>query len=214
MLDQAFPETGHYSQGAQTFIEKITQFSLCFDLGKETVEQTTDNNLNTICEEHSERTQEEELLAIKLLTKKLPTDGVVNWRGKFNQSCLLFDSVDSVDTWRSAFLAMLESCRAIIREAESIGTVCTLTENSVLKPKNTKPAANDTMSKRAAKRHRDDSSTVAVASCTGCGRNNHRVETCNFTKSQFFNKSPSLYTASEVYKKLAVAYPTMKYNPV
>ena len=41
MLDQAFPETGHYSQGAQTSVEKISQFSLCFDLGKESVEQAT-----------------------------------------------------------------------------------------------------------------------------------------------------------------------------
>ena len=214
MLDAAFPETGHYTQGAQTFLEKITQFSLCFDLAKPSIEQRSDNQLDKICEEHTERTREDNIQAIKLLTKKLPTDGVVNWRGKFHQSCQLFDRVETVSTWRSAFLAMLESARALIRETESYGMLCTHTENSALKAKSTaKTAANDTLpvSKRAAKRARTESDPHT--GCTGCGRSNHQVDACNFDKSQFFNKTTAAYRGSDAYKKLIVSYPTMNFIP-
>jgi hypothetical protein len=67
MLDAAFPETGHYTQGAQSFLEKVTQLNLCFDLNKPNIEQNTDNSLDKICEEHTERTREDEASAIKLL---------------------------------------------------------------------------------------------------------------------------------------------------
>jgi hypothetical protein len=77
----------------------------------------------------------DKLQAIKFLTKKLPTDGVVNWRGKFNHYCTFFDRVETVFTWRSAFLAMLEAARALIRETESFGVVCTFTEHSALRAK-------------------------------------------------------------------------------
>jgi hypothetical protein len=59
MLDTTFPETGHNTQGAQTFLEKISQFCLCFDLSKPSIEQKSDNLLVKICEEHTERTREE-----------------------------------------------------------------------------------------------------------------------------------------------------------
>ena len=65
MLDAAFPETGHYTQGAQSFFEEV--INLCFDLNKPNFEQNTDNSLNKICEEHIERTREDEASAIKLL---------------------------------------------------------------------------------------------------------------------------------------------------
>ena len=214
MLDAAFPETGHYAQGAQTFLEKISQFSLCFDLGKPSIEQNSDNLLDKICEEHTERTREDNIQAIKLLNKKLPTDGVVNWRGKMLQACSLFDRVETVSTWRSAFLAMLESARALIRETESFGILCTFTEHSMLKAKHSaKQAASEHgVSKRAAKRQRDDTVDPATG-CTGCGRSNHQVSDCNFSKSQFYNKTTDAYHGSEAYKKLIVAYPKMKYIP-
>ena len=215
MLDHAFPETGHYTQGAQTFLEKISQFSLCFDLSKPHVEQVTDNQLDKICEEHTERTREENLQAIKLLTKKLPTEGAVNWRAKMHQACTYFDKVETVSTWRSAFLAMLESARSLIKETESYGIACTFTENSMLKAKNSaKQATSDSFtSKRAAKRQRDESSGDAATGCTGCGRSNHQVGSCNFSKSQFFNKTTAPYKTSEAYTKLISSYPTMRYIP-
>jgi hypothetical protein len=95
MLDAAFPETGHYTQGAQTFLEKVSQFNLIFDLAKPPLEQQSDNLLDKICEEQTERTREDNIQAIKLFNKKLPSDGVVNWRGKMQQVCSLFDGVST-----------------------------------------------------------------------------------------------------------------------
>jgi hypothetical protein len=60
-FDAAFPEVGHYSQGAQTFIEKITQLNLAFDLAKPKIELTTDDSLDKICEEDRDRTRSDEL---------------------------------------------------------------------------------------------------------------------------------------------------------
>jgi hypothetical protein len=62
----AFPETEHYAQGAQTFLEEISQFDLCFD-------SSGNNQLDKICEDHTERTRVDNLQAIKLPNKKLPT---------------------------------------------------------------------------------------------------------------------------------------------
>ena len=210
-LDAAFPEVGHYSQGAQTFIEKITQLNLAFDLAKPKIERTTDDSLDKICEEHRDRTRSDELQAIKLLTKKLPTDGVVNWRGKFNHSCGFFDRVETVFTWRSAFLAMLEAARALIRETESFGVVCTFTENSALRAKAPAKSVTDQLSKRE-KRKRDEL-TGDPSGCTGCGRTNHQVEDCKFNKSQFFNKTSAPYKSSEAFIKLIAQFPSMKYIP-
>jgi hypothetical protein len=59
---------------------------------------------------------------------------------------LVFFKIDAIRIvpHRSAFLAMLESARALIRETESFGVSCTFTEHSMLKAKNSaKQAAND-----------------------------------------------------------------------
>jgi hypothetical protein len=150
----------------------------------------------------------------KLLNKKLPTEGVVNWRGKMQKACSLFDRVETVSIWRSAFLSMLESARALIRETESFGVDCTFTEHSLLKEKNSarQAAIEHPVSKRTAKRHRDDSTADSTTGCTGCGRSN-QVQDCIFSNAQFFNKTTAMYKGSDAYNKLIAAYPTMKYMP-
>jgi predicted Zn-ribbon and HTH transcriptional regulator len=180
-------------------------------LAKPKIERTTDDSLDKICEEHRDRTRSDELQAIELLTKKLPTDGVVNWRGKSNHSCGFFDRVETVFTWRSAFLAMLEAARALIRETESFGVVCTFTENSAFRAKAPAKSETDQLSKRE-KRKRDEL-TGDPSGCTGCGRTNHQVEDCKFNKSQFFNKTSTPYKSSEAYIKLIAQFPSMKYIP-
>jgi hypothetical protein len=172
-LDAAFPEVGHYSQGAQTFIEEITQVNLCFDIFKPKVERITDDSLDKICEEHRDRTRADQLQANKLLTKKLPSDGIVNWRGKFTHACTFFDRVETVYTLHSAFLSMLEEARALIRETESFGVICTGTENSAFRAKLPAKTAADTH--QLSKRDKRDALTGDPSGCTGCGRTNHQV---------------------------------------
>jgi hypothetical protein len=163
-------------------------------LAKPKIERTTDDSLDEICEEHRDRTRSDELQAIKLLTKKLPTDGVVNWRGKFNHPCGFFDRVETAFPWRSAYLAILQAARALIRETESFGFVCTFTENSALLAKAPAKSATDQLSKRD-KRERDEL-TGDPSGCIGCGSTNHQVEDCKFNKSQFFNKTSAPYKSS------------------
>jgi hypothetical protein len=109
----------------------------------------------------------------------------------------------------------MESARALIRETESFGVASTFTEHSLLKAKNSakQAAIEHPVSKRAAKRHRDDSTADSTTGCTSCGRSNHQVQDCNFSKSQFFNTTTAVYKGSDAYNKLIAAYPMMKYIP-
>jgi hypothetical protein len=127
------------------------------------------------------------------------------------QGCSLFDRVETVSTWRSAFLTMLKSARALILETESFGVASTFTEHSLLKAKNSakQAAIEHPVSMRAAKRHYDDSTANSTTGCTGCGRSNQQVQDCNFFKSPFFNKTTAKYKGSDAYNKLIAAYRTM-----
>jgi hypothetical protein len=101
----------------------------------------------------------------------------------------------------------------LIRETEFLGILCTFTEHSMLKAKTSaKQAANEHfVSKRAARRHRDDSTVDSTTGCTCCGRSNHQVLDCNSSKSQLYNKTTDAYHGSEAYNKL-IAY-NKKYIP-
>jgi hypothetical protein len=106
---------------------------------------------------------------------------------------------------------MLEAARALIRETESFGVVCTFTENSALRAKVPAKSVTDQLSKRE-KRKRDEL-TGDPSGCTGCGRTNHQVEDCKFNKSQFFNKTSTPYKSSEAFTRLIAQFPSMRYIP-
>jgi hypothetical protein len=97
----------------------------------------------------------------------------------------------------------------LIRETEFLGILCTFTMHSMLKAKTSaKQVANEHfVSKRAARRHRDDSTVDSTTGCTCCGRSNHQVSDCNSSKSQLYNKTTVAYHGSEAYNKLIVANP-------
>ena len=89
------------------------------------------------------------LVTIKFLNKKLPTEGTVNWCAKMHHACTYFDKVETVSTWRSAFFAMLESARSLIKEIESYVVACSFTKNSMLKAKNSaEHAASDSFTSK------------------------------------------------------------------
>jgi hypothetical protein len=75
--------------------------------------------------------------------------------------------------------------------------MCTFTEHSMPKSKNSaKQAANDQfVSKRASKRHRDDSPVDSTTGCTGCGRSNHQVSDSTFQSHSSITKRQMLITA-------------------
>jgi hypothetical protein len=106
---------------------------------------------------------------------------------------------------------MLEAARALIRETESFGVVCTFSENSALRAKAPAKSVTDQLSKRD--RRKRDELTGDPSGFTGCGRTNHQAENCKFNKSQFFNKSSTPYKCSEAYTKLIAQFPSMKYIP-
>ena len=55
--------------------------------------------------------------------------------------------------------------------------------------------------------------TVIHLYVLAAGRSNHQVIDCKFTKSQFFNKTATVYKSSEAYTKLITHFPTMKCIP-
>jgi hypothetical protein len=57
------------------------------------------------------------------------------------------------------------------------------------------------------------SEIIVDPTCTGCGRNNHTVESCNFKGSPYYNSSDELYSKSAAFVKLRRDFPTTVLAP-
>lgn len=220
MLDLAYPDTSTTISGARTFLEKISQVVVQGSVESKDLENTLVNDLEIILLQHTDRTAEMELEAVKLLTKRLPQEGSTNWRARFSANGKLMGGVLTVDDWRLNFISMFNALRKLILELTAFGIVPQYTANSRIDRSqltSTKPPPlppKNQGSKRPAATPASEPSTKSTHSgCTGCGRTNHEIATCVFEKSQFFNTSGLPYWDSAVSKQLQARYPSANYIP-
>ena len=121
-----------------------------------------------------------ELVATKLLISRLP-DQPINW-----QSILFRDignrkvgSIETVSDFRFIWLAQLDCLRNKAQDMRDIGWTLIGSGNTkqvldkVIRKRHPSPSDDQPKSKKPA-------TTVDTVTCTGCGRANHMLETCQW----------------------------------
>ena len=163
----------------------------------------------------SSTTAEEQLKAVEILERQLPTHPV-NWqlilRRKVNgETVPIIDLKDFRIVWWTQLTTLRNSANEL--RAAGYGVTPGPAMRSKDKPiskraaepdeDTTKPRAK--FAKTAKSSNPSTSRTLQV--CVGCERSNHTISVCRFTASPYFNSSANAYVDGIAFKKLKKDYP-------
>ena len=205
LLDLAYPDLSTTSAGARTFGEKISQINLQFSLKDVSYETLLDEKLDTICDQHPDRSVEDEALAIAMLIKKPPQDGPVNWRARFHlTSRVIPGGVTTVEDFRLALDTMLRVLRDSISVLSSFGCVISYSDNAHVRCDLPLVQPHSVAS---VTRKRPMASSSKEPSCTGCGRSNHLPAQCHFKSSQYYNHTSAPFLSSPNGQRFLLSFP-------
>lgn len=149
---------------------------------------------------------------MKILISRLP-EQPVNWRS------FLFREYDgrkieilTVNDFRFAWRSQLQRLRNLTQDLRDMGI-------SVAGTDSTKFITDKPIQKRSAvltpeqQPPRKSNKAVPDLSCTGCGRTNHLVDTCQFGSSIFFNPIKVAYRDSAKFAEFRRIHPTATVVP-
>ena len=216
MLDLAYPDLTTTATGARTFLEKISQLVVEFSIENPALEDDLAVRIDTILSQHPDRTAIQETAAVAILMKRLPQDGQVNWRTRFLGNQHFTEPVLTVDDWRTRLLLFLEKIRTLATELRSYDIQLTYGSHSSVKRKTpTFPAITPSAVTQPKGQKRPVSTVILDPNiiCTGCGRPNHMVSSCQFTKSQYYNTTVLPYLSSPIARSLLDRFPGATFIP-
>ena len=197
---------------SESFYELIAKLPVQFDLENDSYELALDGSLQAICAQFPDVTKEEELKSANLLISRLP-EQPINFRAictrPFNG---VKPIIETVEDFRFVWKAQMKRLRDQAQDMRDVGWILQGTDN-------TKHIIDKPIRKRPSVTHSEQPlqkksvTSVTDQLCTGCGRNNHMVDSCHFTTSPYYNASNKAYTASAAYAELRRVYPTASFAP-
>ena len=201
--------------GQASFLEQVSSFDFRFDLNKIETDTQNDTALANLVANFPSTTAEDQLRAVKILERQLPTQPV-NWqlilRRKVNGETV---PINDLKDFRIVWWTQLTTLRNSANELRAAGFEVTPgpATRSRDKPISKRAAEpdEDTIKPRAKSaktaKSSNPSTTRTLQVCVGCGRPNHTIYVCRFTASPYFNSSDSAYADSIAFKKLKKDYP-------
>ena len=201
--------------GQASFLEQVSSFNFRFDLNNIETDSCNDTALGALVANFPSTTAEEQLKAVKILERQLPTHPV-NWqlilRRKGNGETI---PINDLKDFRIVWWTQSTTLRNSANELRAAGYEVTPGPATRSKDKPISKCAaepdEDTIKPRAKSaktaKSSNPSATRTVQVCVGCGRSYHTISLCRFTASPYFNSSDSAYADSNSFKKLEKDYP-------
>jgi hypothetical protein len=196
---------------SQTFYELVARLDVQFDLENDIYEINLDSSLIAIQNKFPDVTPEEELKATKLLISRLP-EQPINWQAiLFREFKGEVPNIITIEDFRFIFRAQLNRLRDLAQDMRDVGWTLTGSDQTRYlkeKPIRKHPVPNSSIPSDEQPVQKKSSNSTVDTLCTGCGRNNHTVESCHFKTSPYYNSSDVPYRTSQAFVKLRRDYPT------
>ena len=201
-LRLVFPDLKHSSD--KSFLECIDEIDFKFDLDvRDTCEEFL-FDITRVLKHFPNRSDTEELAAVKSLYTQLKSVKSINWRALMDRvamSCCDMAIISTVEDWHFVWNETLIYCEKQRALTESLGYLVsgtfktkhldsTKTKKSHPQPSNSTSSTSTTPSAKS------------LLLCTGCGRNGHVVKSCNYTFSRYYNGSTHPYIGCTKHNNL------------
>jgi hypothetical protein len=185
--------------------------------GQRPMRATLDSSLITIQNKFPDVTAEEEHKAKKLLISRLP-EQPINWQAiLFREFKGEVPVIITIEDFRFALRAKLNRLRDLAQDIRDVGwTLIGSDQTRYLKEKpiRKRPVPNSSITSSDQTLQKKSSKIIVDPTCTGCGRNNHTVESCHFKGSPYYNSPDELYSKSAAaFEKLCRDFPTTALSP-
>ena len=120
-------------------------------------------------------------------------------------------AIITVEDFRFVLRAQLNRSRDLAQDMRDVGWTLIgsdQTRHLKEKPIRKRPVPNSSIPSSKQPLQKKSSKSIVDPICTGCGRNNHTVESCHFKGSPYYNSSDQLYSKSEAFVRLRRDFPT------
>ena len=216
-LKFAIPDTNvSRPYSSESFYELVAKLNVQFDLENDVYELNLDQSLLAIRNKFPDVTLEDELKATNLLISRLP-EQPINWQAiLFREFKGQVPVITTIEDFRFVLRAQLSRLRDLAQDMRDVGWTLTgsdQTRHLAEKPIRKRPVPNSSIPSSEQPLQKKSSKIIVEPTCTGCGRNNHVVQTCHFKDSPYYNSSSLAYTLSEAYLKLRRDFPTTSLAP-
>ena len=181
--------------GQASFLEQVSSFNFRFDLNNIDVDDLNDKALGTLIANFPSTTAEEQLKAVKIMERQLPTHPI-NWQlilyRKVNGEKV---KINDLKDFRFVWWSQLATLRASANELRAAGYEvtpgpATRSKDKTINKRAAEPevetAKPRNKSAKTGKSNTPSTTTTSKVLCNGCGRPHHTQALCRFTTSPYF----------------------------
>jgi hypothetical protein len=201
---------------SESFYELVIKLNMYFDIENPSAEIPLFDSLSAITTRFPEVTAEEQLKATNHLIARLPQHPV-NWQAIIVRP---FDGqvpvIETIEDFRYVLQAQLIRLRNLAQDMRDVGFHLVGSDHTKFqdeRPIRKRSVPNSSTSLGDQPLQKKSTKPTVDPTCTGCGRNNHTVESCHFKGSPYYNASNELYSKSVAYTKLRRDFPTTVLAP-